>query len=68
MANNKHKQEHHKESEAERIAREAKEREAERLQALKERTLGYRGVEQGAEMAPKQDVTGEEEHGRGRES
>ncbi|MGB6985592.1 MAG: hypothetical protein WBD74_06390 [Candidatus Aquilonibacter sp.] len=40
---------HKEESEAERIAREAKERELERLQAQKERERQYRGDEPGAE-------------------
>lgn len=52
-----------KESEAERIAREAKERELENLLAQKQREHQYRGVEQGAELESQRDIA-QKEHGR----
>jgi hypothetical protein len=54
----------HEESNAERIAREAKERELERLQAQKEREQQYRGTEPGAESKRE---PAEKEHGYGHE-
>ncbi len=57
------KQHHHHETEAERIAREARERELERLTVLNELSHQNRGIEKGADdLAPHQERTPAEEH------
>ena len=61
MAREKHPH-HHDETEAERIAREAKERELERVRELNELSQQNRGVEKGTDLAPHENLTPAEEH------
>ena len=61
MAHAKHPH-HHDETKAERIAREAKERELERVRTLNERSQQNRGVEKDADLAPHENLTPNQEH------
>ena len=63
MTQHRDKQHHHNETEAERIAREARERELQRVAALNDLSRQNRGVEkEGDELAPHEDRTPAQEH------